>query len=57
MYICIYTVRNYDIILFHHQGGVDVGDVDVKVSDKFLKQYLHKGSGQQIRYRRYMKFI
>lgn len=57
MYICIYTVRNYDIILFHHQGGVDVGDVDAKVSDKFLKQYLHKGSVQQIRYWRYVKFI
>ncbi|KAL6263082.1 hypothetical protein P5V15_005883 [Pogonomyrmex californicus] len=29
-YICIYSHRKADTILFHHQGGVDVGDVDVK---------------------------
>lgn len=29
-YICIYSERHGDVILFHHQGGVDVGDVDEK---------------------------
>ncbi|CAL7950954.1 unnamed protein product [Xylocopa violacea] len=29
-YVCIYSNRNADIILFHHEGGVDVGDVDAK---------------------------
>lgn len=30
MYVCIYSHRYADTILFHHQGGVDVGDVDAK---------------------------
>lgn len=29
-YVCIYSHRNGDTILFHHQGGVDIGDVDAK---------------------------
>eukprot|EP00794_Sanderia_malayensis_P003294 gene3295-3777_t len=29
-YLCIFTQRNADVILFHHEGGVDVGDVDKK---------------------------
>ena len=29
-YVCIYSVRDKDIILFHHEGGVDIGDVDSK---------------------------
>lgn len=29
-YVCIYSERNNDVILFHHQGGVDIGDVDEK---------------------------
>eukprot|EP00039_Didymoeca_costata_P001244 m.50999 g.50999 ORF g.50999 m.50999 type:complete len:1070 (+) comp10700_c0_seq3:46-3255(+) len=29
-YICIYASRNCDTILFTHEGGVDVGDVDAK---------------------------
>lgn len=29
-YICIVNKRPGDEILFHHQGGVDVGDVDAK---------------------------
>jgi len=29
-YICIYSVRDKDVILFHHEGGVDIGDVDAK---------------------------
>lgn len=28
--MCIYSHRNADTILFHHQGGVDIGDVDAK---------------------------
>lgn len=30
MYICIYSHRNGDTLLFHHEGGVDIGDVDAK---------------------------
>uniref|UniRef100_A0A3P9IBM6 ATP citrate synthase n=1 Tax=Oryzias latipes TaxID=8090 RepID=A0A3P9IBM6_ORYLA len=29
-YVCIYAVREGDIVLFHHEGGVEVGDVDAK---------------------------
>ncbi|XP_076680566.1 ATP-citrate synthase-like [Andrena cerasifolii] len=29
-YVCIYSHRKADTILFHHEGGVDVGDVDAK---------------------------
>ncbi|XP_055601325.1 ATP-citrate synthase isoform X2 [Uranotaenia lowii] len=29
-YVCIYSHRNADTILFYHQGGVDIGDVDSK---------------------------
>ncbi|KAH0546822.1 ATP-citrate synthase [Cotesia glomerata] len=29
-YVCIYSHRSADTILFHHEGGVDVGDVDAK---------------------------
>ncbi|XP_064456434.1 ATP-citrate synthase-like [Ornithodoros turicata] len=29
-YVCIYSHRHADIILFHHQGGVEIGDVDAK---------------------------
>lgn len=31
-YLCIYAQRNADVILFHHEGGVDVGDVDSKAA-------------------------
>ncbi|PVU91746.1 hypothetical protein BB561_004233 [Smittium simulii] len=34
-YVCIYTVKEGDVILFTNEGGVDVGDVDSKAS-KFL---------------------
>ena len=30
-YVCIVAGRDGDTILFHHEGGVDVGDVDSKV--------------------------
>ncbi|XP_013784558.1 ATP-citrate synthase-like [Limulus polyphemus] len=29
-YVCIYSHRHGDTILFHHQGGVEIGDVDAK---------------------------
>ena len=29
-YVCIYSTREMDVILFHHEGGVDIGDVDSK---------------------------
>jgi len=29
-YVCIYSHRNADTIMFYHEGGVDVGDVDAK---------------------------
>ncbi|XP_077979169.1 ATP-citrate synthase-like [Glandiceps talaboti] len=30
MYVCIYSSRSCDTILFYHEGGVDIGDVDSK---------------------------
>lgn len=30
MYVCIYSHRHADTILFYHQGGVDIGNVDEK---------------------------
>jgi ATP citrate (pro-S)-lyase len=30
MYLCIYSNRDGEVILFHHQGGIDIGDVDSK---------------------------
>lgn len=30
VYVCIFSHRHADTILFHHEGGVDVGDVDAK---------------------------
>jgi ATP citrate (pro-S)-lyase len=29
-YVCIYSHREGETILFHHEGGVDIGDVDSK---------------------------
>uniref|UniRef100_A0A673KMA4 ATP-citrate synthase n=2 Tax=Sinocyclocheilus rhinocerous TaxID=307959 RepID=A0A673KMA4_9TELE len=29
-YVCVYTSREGSHVLFHHEGGVDVGDVDTK---------------------------
>lgn len=29
-YVCLHSLRYYDEILFYHEGGVDVGDVDSK---------------------------
>ena len=34
--MCIYSLRNGDVILFHHQGGVDIGDVDEKALRLFV---------------------
>jgi len=31
-YVCIYSKRDKDVILFYHEGGVDIGDVDSKAS-------------------------
>ena len=31
-YVCIYAERAGNVILFHHEGGVDIGDVDAKAT-------------------------
>lgn len=31
-YVCIYAGREANTVLFHHEGGVDVGDVDAKAT-------------------------
>jgi len=41
-YICILSNRYYDEILFYHEGGVDVGDVDSKA------EHLHLPTGQKL---------
>eukprot|EP01060_Flectonema_neradi_P030784 TRINITY_DN453_c0_g1_i1.p1 TRINITY_DN453_c0_g1~~TRINITY_DN453_c0_g1_i1.p1 ORF type:complete len:1081 (+),score=252.29 TRINITY_DN453_c0_g1_i1:67-3243(+) len=35
VYICIQSGRDGDEFLFHHEGGVDVGDVDAKATKYF----------------------
>ena len=35
-YVCIYSERHGDVILFYHQGGVDIGDVDEKALRLFV---------------------
>lgn len=35
-YVCIFSHRHGDTILFHHEGGVDIGDVDAKVRHFFF---------------------
>ena len=41
-YLCIYAQRDCDTILFHHEGGVDIGDVDSKVSTFSIVIYQEK---------------
>jgi ATP citrate (pro-S)-lyase len=36
-YVCIHSLRPGDEVLFYHEGGVDVGDVDAKASRLTLK--------------------
>lgn len=31
-YVCVYSQRESDVLMFYHEGGVDVGDVDAKAS-------------------------
>ncbi|CAB1431398.1 unnamed protein product [Pleuronectes platessa] len=49
-YVCIYATREGDYVLFHHEGGVDVGDVDAKarklligVDEKISEDSVTKG--------------
>jgi len=37
LYVAIYSERDGDTIMFYHQGGVDVGDVDSKASTMFIQ--------------------
>ncbi|KAI8036259.1 hypothetical protein M5D96_010852, partial [Drosophila gunungcola] len=64
MYVCIYSHRAADTILFYHQGGVDIGDVDAKavkldvpvnstlsladVKSKLLKEVKDAGTKERI---------
>lgn len=48
--MCIYATREGDYVLFHHEGGVDVGDVDAKaqkllirVDEKISEDLVKKG--------------
>ncbi|KAJ7313522.1 hypothetical protein JRQ81_004971 [Phrynocephalus forsythii] len=36
-YVCIYAAREGDYVLFHHEGGVDVGDVDTKAQKLLVR--------------------
>lgn len=35
--MCIYATREGDYVLFHHEGGVDVGDVDAKAQKMLIR--------------------
>jgi len=47
MYCAIYSTKTGDRMLFYHQGGVDVGDVDAKASfcDIPVGEVPEKGTG------------
>ncbi|KAM5212749.1 ATP-citrate synthase isoform 1-T1 [Hipposideros larvatus] len=47
-YVCIYATREGDYVLFHHEGGVDVGDVDTK-AQKLLVGVDEKLSPEKIK--------
>lgn len=47
-YVCIYAAREGDYILFHHEGGMDVGDVDAK-AQKLLIGVDEKISEDQVK--------
>lgn len=47
-YVCIYAAREGDYVLFHHEGGVDVGDVDAK-AQKFLVKVDEKLSEDNVK--------
>ncbi|KAH0626923.1 hypothetical protein JD844_002220 [Phrynosoma platyrhinos] len=36
-YVCIYAAREGDYVLFYHEGGVDVGDVDAKAQKLLVR--------------------
>ena len=35
-YICIYSKRDHDAILFTHEGGIDIGNVEEKAKTLIL---------------------
>lgn len=47
-YVCIYAAREGDFVLFHHEGGVEVGDVDSKAK-KLLVGVDEKLSKDQVK--------
>lgn len=46
--MCIYATREGDYVLFHHEGGVDVGDVDAK-AQKLLIEVGEKITEEQVK--------
>ncbi|KAK5638654.1 hypothetical protein RI129_012949 [Pyrocoelia pectoralis] len=40
VYVCIYSHRHADTILFHHEGGVDIGDVNEGVDAATIEKVL-----------------
>ena len=36
-YICIYSKRDHDAILFTHEGGIDIGNVEDKAKILIVK--------------------
>uniref|UniRef100_A0AAQ4RH94 ATP-citrate synthase n=1 Tax=Gasterosteus aculeatus aculeatus TaxID=481459 RepID=A0AAQ4RH94_GASAC len=46
-YVCIYATREGDHVLFHHEGGVEVGDVDAK-AQRLLVAVDEKLSEEQV---------
>lgn len=46
--MCIYATREGDYVLFHHEGGVEVGDVDAK-AQRLMVAVDEKLSEEQVR--------
>ena len=51
-YVCIYShTESQDVVLFHHEGGVDVGDVDNKVQPAHIVElYTLRGQSGMKKY-------
>ena len=47
-YLCIYATREGDHVLFHHEGGMEVGNVDAK-AQRLMVAVDDKLSEEQVR--------
>lgn len=53
LYVAIFSQRHHDVIMFYEHGGVDIGDVDQKVSSiRFTSDFdAHGGCAHDLRHK------